>query len=82
MYVINGILPKIINIIDDISKGFAETNSVTFEVNRKIAIEHAILKASSKDIVLIAGKGHEKKQIIGDKCSDFSDYEEVKKCIF
>ena len=51
-------------IIDDISKGFAETNSVMYEVNRKIAIEMQFLKASSKDIVLIAGKGHEDYQDI------------------
>jgi UDP-N-acetylmuramoyl-L-alanyl-D-glutamate--2,6-diaminopimelate ligase len=66
------------HIIDDISKGFAETNSVTFEVNRKIAIEHAILKASSKDIVLIAGKGHEDYQDIRGTKHPFNDYEIAK----
>ena len=50
--------------------------------DRSRAIKNAINELSEGDILLIAGKGHEKKQIIGDKCSDFSDYEEVKKCIF
>ena len=48
----------------------------------RILYKNAINELSEGDILLIAGKGHEKKQIIGDKCSDFSDYEEVKKCIF
>lgn len=65
-------------IIDDISKGFTETNSVTYEVNRKIAIENAILKASSKDIVLIAGKGHENYQDICGTKHPFNDYEIAK----
>ena len=53
-------------------------NSVTYEVNRKIAIEDAILKASSKDIVLIAGKGHEDYQDICGTKHPFNDYEVAK----
>ena len=68
------------SIIKDILAGI-ESNSYV-EEDRKIAIGKSINLAKDADIVLIAGKGHENKQIIGDACLDFSDYEEVKKCIF
>jgi UDP-N-acetylmuramoyl-L-alanyl-D-glutamate--2,6-diaminopimelate ligase len=43
--------------------------------SRAVAIEHAIRSAASNDVILIAGKGHEDYQLIGDKRIDFSDYE-------
>ena len=52
------------------------------ELDRSRAIKNAINELSEGDILLIAGKGHENKQIIGDACLNFSDYEEVKKCMF
>jgi UDP-N-acetylmuramoyl-L-alanyl-D-glutamate--2,6-diaminopimelate ligase len=55
--------------------------------DRKKAIEYAILHATQGDVVLIAGKGHETYQIIGDKVNDFDDrivasqaVQECKKC--
>lgn len=42
---------------------------------RELAIAHAINAAADNDIVLIAGKGHEDYQIIGDQRRPFSDYE-------
>ncbi|GGP12014.1 UDP-N-acetylmuramoyl-L-alanyl-D-glutamate--2,6-diaminopimelate ligase [Oceanobacillus neutriphilus] len=44
-------------------------------VDRKAAIEMAIKMARPKDIVLIAGKGHETYQIIGDQTIHFGDKE-------
>ena len=70
---------QIANMIVDGIKG---SDKISMELDRARAIKNAINELSEGDILLIAGKGHEKKQIIGDKCSDFSDYEEVKKCIF
>ena len=70
---------QIANMIVDGIKGL---DKISMELDRARAIKSAINDLSEGDILLIAGKGHEKKQIIGDKCSDFSDYEEVKKCIF
>ena len=58
-----------------------ELDKICMELDRARAIKNAINELSKGDILLIAGKGHENKQIIGDKCSDFSDYER-KKCIF
>jgi len=42
-------------------------------IDRKAAIEFAIGKAKPGDVVLIAGKGHENYQIIGEKVLDFDD---------
>jgi UDP-N-acetylmuramoyl-L-alanyl-D-glutamate--2,6-diaminopimelate ligase len=44
-------------------------------VDRKAAIETAIRDARPGDLVLVAGKGHERYQVIGDKVSPFDDVE-------
>jgi UDP-N-acetylmuramoyl-L-alanyl-D-glutamate--2,6-diaminopimelate ligase len=44
-------------------------------VDRKAAIERAIREAHAGDLVLIAGKGHEKYQIVGDRVLSFDDVE-------
>jgi UDP-N-acetylmuramoyl-L-alanyl-D-glutamate--2,6-diaminopimelate ligase len=44
-------------------------------VDRKAAIERAIKDARAGDLVLIAGKGHEKYQVIGDRTLPFDDVE-------
>jgi len=63
------------DIIEDIIEGFGRSDweEVTIEPDRKIAIELAIESSGKDDIVLIAGKGHETYQIIGDKRIDFDD---------
>ncbi len=63
-------------ILNDIQSGFenAQKAKVTKEVDRKKAIEFALSRASKNDVVLIAGKGHEDYQIVGDKKFDFDDY--------
>jgi len=65
-----------------IVEGIEESDKICIELDRSRAIKNAINELNEGDILLIAGKGHENKQIIGDACLDFSDYEEVKKCIF
>jgi len=46
-------------IISDILSGFKEKRHGVI-INRKEAIEYAIIKAGKNDIVIVAGKGHEK----------------------
>lgn len=70
-------------IISDILAGFDDSNSdaPTVEPDRARAIESAIERARPDDIVLIAGKGHETYQIIGDRKLHFSDKEVAMQCL-
>ena len=55
-------------------ENYKKTISIT---NRKQAIKTACKLADKGDIILIAGKGHETYQIIGNKRSDFDDFKIV-----
>ena len=61
-------------IIDDIVAGMGEGEG-RFEVepDRRAAIAKAISMAQPGDAVLIAGKGHEDYQLVGDKVLSFDD---------
>jgi len=52
-----------------------EQYKIQVEVNRRNAIEKAISQAKAGDVILIAGKGHEDYQIIGEEKMPFSDFE-------
>ena len=47
------------------------------EIDRSMAIRFAVENASSNDYILIAGKGHESTQVIGQTIRPFSDRVEV-----
>lgn len=66
-------------IINDILLGIDEMKNVYVEIDRHNAIGFAIKRASRNDIVLLAGKGHEDYQIIGDEKVFHSDILSVKK---
>lgn len=51
--------------------------SVYVEVDRRKAISFALQSSNEDDVILIAGKGHEDYQIVGDKILHFSDREAV-----
>ena len=61
------------SILDDILAGIAERSNVALQVDRSTAVAGAIAEASSKDIVLIAGKGHETFQEIKGRRLPVSD---------
>jgi UDP-N-acetylmuramoyl-L-alanyl-D-glutamate--2,6-diaminopimelate ligase len=64
-------------IVDDILVGFENPDSILVERNREIAIRQAMERAVDGDWVVIAGKGHEDYQLIGDRRIDLSDREIV-----
>ncbi len=65
-------------IIADILSGFEERKNVLIEHDRAKAIIFCLDHAQEGDIVLIAGKGHENYQLIGDQRLPFSDRELVR----
>ncbi|MEC9375870.1 MAG: UDP-N-acetylmuramoyl-L-alanyl-D-glutamate--2,6-diaminopimelate ligase [Pseudomonadota bacterium] len=60
-------------IFKDILSGVSDSKSIVVIKDRAVAIQTAINSASSKDVILIAGKGSEDYQIIRDKRINFSD---------
>lgn len=64
-------------IISEIAGGIPAGTRVFREPDRRAAIGLALELASPGDTVLIAGKGHETSQIIGEEKLPFSDMEEV-----
>jgi UDP-N-acetylmuramoyl-L-alanyl-D-glutamate--2,6-diaminopimelate ligase len=57
----------------EILGSFQNREKVVLEIDRKKAIEIGVEMASEGDIVLIAGKGHEKTQIFGSQTVPFND---------
>ena len=66
-------------IMADILKGFVQVEKVQVIHDREQAIKTAIEQANEKDVILIAGKGHEDYQIIGTTKHHFSDQETAAK---
>jgi len=65
-------------IIDEILVGVRETEvECVLEVDRRAAIEVAIRAARAGDIVLLAGKGHEKTQTFAGGAMAFDDVAEA-----
>ncbi len=65
-------------ILQDILQAWPENallgQDVQVNPDREQAIQAAIVQAAPEDIVLIAGKGHERYQVIGDEVRPFDDY--------
>ncbi|RKY59026.1 MAG: UDP-N-acetylmuramoyl-L-alanyl-D-glutamate--2,6-diaminopimelate ligase [Candidatus Latescibacterota bacterium] len=60
-------------IIEDILEGMPEGAKYVVEEDRRRAIGRAIRMAREGDVVVIAGKGHESYQIVGDRKFPFDD---------
>lgn len=65
-------------IMDDMIRGLKNPENVAVVHNRAAAIRHAFSLAGAGDTVLIAGKGHETVQIIGDERLPFDDREQAR----
>ena len=68
-------------IVGDIVKGITCPWALEIEYDRTTAIQYAINNAGIMDVVLIAGKGHEEYQIIGDSKLPHRDKEVVLEAI-
>ncbi len=62
-------------IIAEIVTGCNDPSRYIIEADRKAAIERAVMLAQPGDLLLIAGKGHERYQILGAKQLVFDDRE-------
>lgn len=68
-------------IIADILAGFSNDDGVDVIPDRAVAISQTVLSARETDVILVAGKGHENYQLIGEERLAFSDGNEVEKAL-
>lgn len=66
------------SIIESVASGITDKSAYTAEPDRKKAIELALSMAQKGDVVVLAGKGSEDYQIVGDEYLPFSEKEIVK----
>ena len=65
-------------IIDEVRSG---NDGLTVEPDRAAAIHDAIAQARTGDVVVIAGKGHETGQIVGDTVLPFDDHDVAREAL-
>ncbi len=68
-------------IVDEVFSGAITSTECHKIVDRRTAIQVALSKGGATKKILIAGKGHENYQIIGQTKHHFSDEEEALKCL-
>ncbi|RSL31316.1 UDP-N-acetylmuramoyl-L-alanyl-D-glutamate--2,6-diaminopimelate ligase [Salibacterium salarium] len=61
------------HILEQMTAGVQKHESYNVIIDREEAIRSAVEQAKANDIILIAGKGHETYQVIGDQVLDFDD---------
>ncbi|MDZ7810396.1 MAG: hypothetical protein U5L11_09995 [Arhodomonas sp.] len=64
-------------ILADMRAGLADAGAAMILADRGEAIHAAVTASGAGDVVLIAGKGHEACQVIGDRVLPFSDRDEA-----
>ena len=69
-----------VSILDEVRRGLRSSGRTDYvvEPDRRAAIRLAIDRADEDSIVLVAGKGHEQVQILGDRQVPFSDHDEIR----
>ena len=65
----------------DILAGFAAPERVRVEPDRGRAIAGAFAAAAPGDVILVAGKGHEEWQQVGDRRLEWSDRAEARRLV-
>jgi UDP-N-acetylmuramoyl-L-alanyl-D-glutamate--2,6-diaminopimelate ligase len=60
-------------IVDDMLAGIPSGVRHYVELDRRLAIRRAVAEAQAGDVVLVAGKGHEAHQIVGERILPFDD---------
>lgn len=68
-------------IMRDVKPGLVKAHHVLYEIDRHAATQRAIQLLGPDDALLIAGKGHENYQIIGDERRHYSDQEVVRELL-
>ncbi|MFH1220062.1 MAG: UDP-N-acetylmuramoyl-L-alanyl-D-glutamate--2,6-diaminopimelate ligase [Candidatus Eisenbacteria bacterium] len=68
-----------LKIIDDIVKGLPEGAAYEVVPDRLLAIRRAVVLSEAGDVIVVAGKGHEDYQIIGETKTHFDDREVLRK---
>ncbi|MDX1626717.1 MAG: UDP-N-acetylmuramoyl-L-alanyl-D-glutamate--2,6-diaminopimelate ligase [Wenzhouxiangellaceae bacterium] len=70
-----------LKILREIQSGMARPDRAPVVPDRLEAITRAVAMAEPGDVVLIAGKGHETEQVIGEEVRHFSDFEAVRQAL-
>lgn len=70
-----------IQIIEEVYKGADKSLPCIKEPDRRLAIEKAIKTARKGDVIVLAGKGHERYQIIGKEYQPFCEREIVEEIL-
>ncbi|MGR3807509.1 UDP-N-acetylmuramoyl-L-alanyl-D-glutamate--2,6-diaminopimelate ligase [Pasteurella testudinis] len=68
-------------ILQEIAAGLKQPHGATIIHGRELALQYALQRAQGDDVILIAGKGHEDYQIIGETKLHFSDREIVQQLL-
>lgn len=70
-------------IISAVEVGIKESGNQNYRIlpDRREAIRRAIAQADDEWVVLIAGKGHEEFQIVGEERANFSDRREIERAL-
>jgi len=69
-------------IMDEIMEGLGDPVGTVKRISdRRTAIDRAVMEARPGDILVVAGKGHENYQIIGERILPFSDVDELARAI-
>lgn len=69
------------DIIADIEEGVGECEYCVVEPDRSAAIRLAMAEARRGDVVLIAGKGHETYQVLGNTAAPYDDREKAREAL-